>query len=595
MAPAIKGLAPTLEEIKALVNTAQGREKADTVIKGGRLVNVYTAEVQDDTSVAIRGKRIAYVGKNIGPLIGPETQVIEAYGKILSPGFIDGHTHVMNYWTAESFMRSAMPGGTTTVITETMEMNFAAGYRGAVEFIKSIEDQPIKIFATVSPMVSISSNAFRRVYDPKALRKLLQRNIVIGLGETYWLPAVKGDERLLQIFAWTLEAGKLVEGHAAGASDGKLQAYISAGNSSDHEPINLEETLERLRLGVDVMVREGDIRKDLEEIAKISRQGIDLRRLSLCSDGMNPREMMEKGYMEAVVQKAIDAGFEPVTAIQMASLNAAQHFNLDDYLGGISPGKFADIVILPDLRNIKPELVISNGIAIARNGKLLVEPRPYRFPKWLKHTYSLSRPVEPQDLDLRVNSNKKMVKVRVVNMITPLVTNESLMELPVSNGRLEPRVDQDLLKVCVLDSKTGPEKHFTGLVKGFGLRKGAFATGSSWDIFAITVVGYEDNDMAMAANRVAELQGGAVLCEDGKIIAEFSLPIGNSISEEPPLTLAEKMSSVQRELVARGVKWPDGYLTLSTLATPAIPFLRVSEEGLFNIREGKLVPLIVES
>ena len=183
MAPIIKGLAPDLQEIKALVNTAQGKEKADIVIKGGNLVNVYTAELLENTSVAIKGKRIAYFGKNIEPLIGPKTQVIDSSNKVIAPGFIDGHNHLMNYWTVENFLKASIPSGTTTIVTETMEMNFCAGYKAALEFIKSAENQPIKIFLTVSPMISISKGARKRVFDLEAFHKLLRRNSVIGMGE----------------------------------------------------------------------------------------------------------------------------------------------------------------------------------------------------------------------------------------------------------------------------------------------------------------------------------------------------------------------------------------------------------------------------
>lgn len=594
MTPIIKGLAPDAQEIKSLIKTAQGIEKADIVIAGGSLVNVYTAELHENTSVAIKGKRIACFGHNIDSVIGPATQVIDARNKVIVPGFIDGHNHLMNYWTVENFLKAAIPSGTTMIITETMEMNFSTGYKGALEFIKSAENQPVKIFLTVSPMVSISDRARKQVFDPRFFLRLLRRNSVIGLGETYWPPVIKGEENFIQLFDWTHKMGKKIEGHTAGAKNAKLQAYVAAGNLSDHEPINVEETLERLRLGIHVMIREGDIRQDLAEIASILKNKIDLRRLSFCSDGVSPVDIVEKGYMDDIVQKAIDAGFDPIMAFQMASLNAAHHFGIDDFVGGISPGKLADVVILPDLRRVKPEIVISDGKIIASNGKTLVQPRPYKYPSWIKHTYSLPRQVKPADLELRVNSNQKKVKVRVIKYITALVTREEIVEVPVSDGQLLPQPDKDLLKVSIIDGREGPKKRFTGLLSGLGLKRGALASGSTWDIFGIVVAGSKDSDMAMAANRVAELQGGAVVVENGKIIAEFSLPVGNAISEDPPMVIAEKMNNLQRELVARGVTSHDGYLTLNTISTPAIPHFRMSEEGLFSVRESRIVPLLAD-
>lgn len=555
---------------------------------------MYTAEIQENTGVAIKGKRIAYFGKNIEPLIGPQTQVIDAHNKMIAPGFIDGHNHIMTFSNVENFLKASIPSGTTTVISETVEMNFAAGYKGALEFIKSAENQPIKIFLTVSPMVSISEGTRRRAFEPELFRKLLRRSSVISLGETYWNPVIRGQESLLQLFDWTHKSGKKIEGHTAGARDNKLQAYVAAGNFSDHEPINAEETLERLRLGIHVMIREGNNRQDLAEIASILKHRIELSRLSFCSDGIHPTDIMDRGYIDALVQKAVDAGFDPIRALQMGSLNAAHHFGLDDFVGGISPGKIGDIIIFPDLKHIKAELVISNGRIIARNGKALVKPRPHKYPARFKHLYSLSRPIQAGDMELRVNSNSENLRVRVINFISPLVTKENIIEMTASNGQLLPRHDKDLLKVSIIDGKEGPETRFTGLMTGFGLKRGALASGSAWDIFAIIVAGSRDSDMVLAANRVAQLQGGAVLVEDGKIVAEFSLPIGNTISEDPPLVLSEKMEKLQKELEARGVIWPDGYLTLNTISTPAIPHLRMSEEGLYNIREGQIVPLIVD-
>lgn len=589
-----KGWTLSPEELEALMLVAQGKEKADVVLMGGSVVNVYTGEILENTSIAIKGERIAYIGSKIESLIGDKTLVIDARNKVIAPGFIESHTHMLNYLTPADFLMLAVPGGTTTVVTESMDISFVAGYRGVLEFLKSLLNQPIKIFATVPAMISLSQANVKRSFDARALKRLLRRKEVVGLGETYWAPLVQGDKRLLQVFSLAQKSGKILDGHAAGARDGKLQAYVAAGISSDHEPITVAEVLERMRLGLYVLVREGDVRRDLEEVAKIAKEKLDFRRLCLCTDTVYAKTLLERGYMESLVQKAIDVGFDPIVAIQMATINIAERFNLDNILGGLAPGKFADMVVLPDLKHIKAEIVLSNGKIVAREGKMLARPRRHRYPQWMKKTLSFSRPAIPEDFNLKVESSSGTVKVRVIKMATGLVTEQLILELPVLYGKLESRPEQDLLKVAILDGKEGPQKRFAGLVQGFGLKKGALATNSAWDILGIIVIGVSEQDMALAVNRVIEMGGGTVFCLEGRVLAEFSTPIGGLISEEPADIQTKSMAKIQKELAACGVPWSDGYQTLSVLSTPAIPFLRIFEDGLYDIRENKVVPLFVD-
>jgi len=304
----------TPEQTLQLMKVALGEKKADIAVVNANVVNVYTGEILRDIAITIKGKWIAYVGKNAQDTIGPQTEVIDARGQTVIPGLIDGHTHLAWFYTAAEFLRYAIAGGTTTVFTETLEPYAVSGYDGVIDFLESLRDQPIKILATAPAMVSTSQTA--RGMLPETLEKILARDDVIGLGESYWQAVLQEPDLLLPLFEKTLAAGKTLEGHSAGASDNKLAAYVAAGISSCHEPINAKQTLERLRMGLHIMVREGSIRRDLEEIAKIKDQGIDLRRLILSTDGVEPQDLIEKGYMEFVLQKAIDYGFDPISAIQ---------------------------------------------------------------------------------------------------------------------------------------------------------------------------------------------------------------------------------------------------------------------------------------
>lgn len=327
------------------MRVALGEAEADLAVINGAVVNVYTGEV-GKASILIKGKRIAYVGNDAGKSIGANTRVIDAAGKTLIPGFIDGHTHIDTTYSVSELLRYALRGGTTTIITESCTIAAALGYDGIVQFLNSARRQPVKVFITAAPMVTISPVTEAHAIGVKELRRLFRFPEITGLGECYWGDVVGGNPRVLDLIAETLRLGGKVDGHSAGASNKKLQAYVASGVSSCHEPTTAEEVLERLRLGLFVLIREGEVRRELEAVAPIKDSGIDLARLAISTDGIGPGQLVKNGYMEFVVQKAIDLGFDPVLAVQMATVNVAQHFALDDIIGGIAPGKYADIVII---------------------------------------------------------------------------------------------------------------------------------------------------------------------------------------------------------------------------------------------------------
>jgi adenine deaminase len=580
------------DRAEELINVTLGREKADLAIINATILNVYTGELLENHSVAIKGEWIAYVGDEPEDTIGPQTNIIDAKGKTIIPGLIDGHTHLVWLFTASEFLRYAMVGGTTTIITETMEAFPVTGYEGVVDFLASLSDQPIKIFANAPAMVSISKKA--RGISKATLRKLLARDDILGLGESYWQVVIQEPDEFLPIFEETLRFGKRLEGHSAGAKGKKLMAYIAPGISSCHEPINAEEVLERLRLGMHVMVREGSIRRDLAPISRIKDAGVDLRRLILVTDGMEPGDLLEKGYMEFVVQKAIDCGFDPVNAIQMATINVAEYFFLDGIIGGIAPGKYADMLIIPDPGVIKAEYVISKGKIIAREGNLLVSPRKHVFSRESLNSIHLLRELEPSDFSIPVKKTSSHVNVRVIDQVTDLVTKELIVSVPVIDGEIRSDVSMDVAKVAAIDRGYFPGKIFVGLIRGLHLSTGAIACSASWDTSDIIVVGENDKDMAGAVNRIYALQGGAVAYARGKILAEIPLPVFGIISDMPMEMLSKRMEKIKRVIKDLGFPFDDPLLTLITLTGAAIPFLRICEEGLVNLKDGKTLGLIVD-
>jgi adenine deaminase len=579
----------TPEENLQLMKVSLGEEKADLAVINAKIVNVYTGELLEDQSVTVKGKWIAYVGQNAEDSIGPQTDVIDARGQTVIPGLIEGHTHIAWLYTAYEFLKYVLTGGTTTIVTETFEIYPVSGHDGVVDFLESLKDQPIKIFGTAPAMISTSQAA--RGIPPETLEKFLARDDILGLGESYWQAVMQEPARVLPLYEQTLRAGKTLEGHSAGAGDKKLAAYVGCGISSCHEPINAEQVLERLRLGLHIMIREGSIRRDLEEIAKIKNENIDLRRLILSTDGLTPEDLIEKGYMEFVLQKAIDCGFDPVAAIQMATLNVAEHFALDDLIGGIAPGRYADMVIIPDIKTIDARMVVSNGEVIARVGELLAAPRQHEYTTTSLNSVHLMQNKEPADFSIMVNEDISTVKIRIIEMVTDLVTAELEAQWPVTGGQLKPDLDQDVVKVAAVDRTHNPGKIFCGLIKGFGLKSGAMACSAAWDTTDIIVVGANDADMAVAVNRIHTLQGGAVVCKKGDILAELSLPVFGIMSDLPIEDIARELGKIKNAAADLGVRHPDPLLTLITLTGAAIPYLRICEEGLVNLKDGQTLPL----
>lgn len=579
-------------DLQPLIRTAMGKQAGDLAVVNARLVNVYSGEVLDCQSVVVSGKWIVYVGQNTEGMIDADTHVIDAKGKTLIPGFIEGHTHLAWFYNIPEFIKYAAPGGTTTVIAETMEPYPVCGVGGVIDFLDSIADQPIKFFATAPVNFSISTAS--KGVRAKDLKQLLLREDILGLGESYWQEVLQSPEQILPAIKATLAAGKTLEGHSAGAKDGKLAAYTCLGISSCHEPITAEEALERLRLGLYVMIREGSIRKDLKAISEINCRGVNLRRLILATDGVEPKELMEKGYLDHVVRKAVQYDFDPVSAIQMASLNVAEHFSIDHMVGGIAPGKYADMLLIPDLKTIQPDLVISNGRIIAENNRLIVRPRSHEYRSESLHSIHLDRVMVAGDFVVAAPSGMEKADVAAIQMVTDLVTREKIFSLPVKDGQIPIRTDLNLIKVAAVDRTHVPGKTFTGLLNGFGLKSGAMACSAAWDTADIIVVGADEADMATCVNRIHELNGGVVICKQGKILAEVPFPVFGVISDLPMKTLADSIAFVNQTAQDLGAAFPYPLLSLNTLTTSAIPYLRICEQGLVDLKTGQARALFTD-
>lgn len=574
-----------------LIKTALGYTPADVVIKNGTLVDVYSGRLMPHRSVAIAGKRIAYVGPEASHTIGSETKVIDANNGIIAPGYIDAHTHLAKYWNIKDFLKYAIPTGTTTYVTEVESYGLAFGVEGIKAFLNQIRNRPVKIYSLISTMITSSPATKSLGLSIKEAKELLRDEWVIGLGETYWQEVILSEDRhALHMMQEALKAGKSAEGHAAGASGKKLAAFAAAGASSCHESISTEDVISRLELGYYVMIREGEVRKDLKVISRIM-DDIDSRRLILVTDGSNPELLTEGNYLTDILQKAIDLGADPIKVIQMVSLNPAEHFGLDRLIGGISPGRFADILILPELGVMKPVMVLSNGRVIAENGKMKVSLRSVPHPIKLLNTVKVP-PVSISELKVPYLHSESRDYVRCIDIQDGgLVTREGRLKSRKFDCRHETDPENDFLKIVFIERISGKGEKFVGFINGWGQKFGAIATTLCWNASGIVAIGADDKDLVLAINHIIAIQGGVVVSSNGEFVVDIPFKIGGYVTEMRLEDLARNWKQAQGALASLGSKLKSPLLTLFTMTTAAIPFIRITEKGYFRFRENDIVGL----
>ncbi len=579
------------EYLRKLADTALGKHPADLVVKNGLLMDVYTGRMVPHRSVAMVDEWIVYVGPDAQYLVGPNTRVVDADGLVICPGYIDAHTHLTSFFNISDFLSYAIPSGLTTVLTETESYGFALGADGVKAFLMQTEPCPIKIYTVVPPMISLSPALKDRMITREQLASLYEDPRVLGLGEPFWQGVILShNERVMGLMAETRRRGRSLQGHAAGAFDRKLAAYVSTGVESCHEAISPEDVLNRLEMGLYAMIREGDIRRDLEIILPL-KDKIDFRRLILVTDGTNPDLLLKNGYLQDVVQKAVDLGIDPMDAIRMVTLNPAEHLGLDTLTGGIAPGHHGDLLLLRDVKTMKPDMVISKGRIVAENGHMSVSLPDGTVPEQLLNTIN-AKPVSPVDLRVSGSLANEKGEVRTLH-IQPggLVSREGRGVPRVLNEDLASDAETDLLKIVFVERVSGRGESFVGFVRGWGQKRGAVATSFCWDTGGIVGIGENDEDLAKAINRVIETQGGTVLYEGGSLKSEIPFRIGGYVSELKIPRIAKQLEGFQKAAASLGVLHEFAQLSLSVLTTPAIPFIRMTEKGYYRFRENDYVGL----
>jgi adenine deaminase len=575
------------------VRVALGKDPADLVVRGGVLANVYTGELLEGWGVAVAGGRIALVGPEAESCVGPDTAVIDALGQVIAPGFLDGHTHLDYLHRLDRYLEAAIPTGLTAFVTETAELCNVGGYPALAAFLAYLPRLPITAFATAPTISYCCSDRGdgRPMIALEEMARLLEEPFVLGLGEIYWPLVLADGTDLGTLIAKAESLGKCVEGHTAGARGRKLTAQAAAGVTSCHEPITAEEIRARLRLGLYTMIRDGSIRRDIPAL-KGALAEMQPRRLMLASDTVWAHHLKERGYMDGSARYAVRMGLSPMQALQAITLTPAERFGIEGQLGGLAPGRQADLVLLPKLEEFRPSLVIAYGRVVAQDGCMTVPISPPAFPPGCLPNPRTARPPQLEDLQISAPADRDRVRVRAIHLAAEIVTTSQVHEVPVRDGTLHADPGADLLKVVAMD-RHGAGRIGRGFLTGFGLSRGAVASSVSFDTTNLVVVGGNDADMLTALHRMLALGGGMVVAADGEIRAELPLPLGGVTSDEPLNALAACIVGIEKALHDLGCVREKPFLAVQILTFTAIPALRIRERGLWDVRQNRVVPLIL--
>ena len=584
----------TGESIRRLMRASMGEVKADGVVTGGRLVNVYTGEVLEGMEVAFSQGRICYVGPSAAHARGDETRVIDARDRWIVPGFIDAHTHIGHFCRPFEFLQAYLPHGTTGLVASCDEHTVAFGLTGMKLFLEEAASHPLRVHTLVSMAAPQDPLLCRtETLSDREVADALADPRVLGLGEVVsWLRLVQGAPDLLARIHMALDRGKIVHGHTAGARDRRLNAIAAASVSSCHEPISGEEALARLRLGYWTMLREGSFRQDLEATLKpLLASGVDTGRLILVTDGMAPDDVAAAGHMDFVVRRAVECGLDPVRAIRAATLHPAMYSGLEQDMGGVGPGRFADFALLEDLETVRVGSVFIGGEAVAEDGESKVDAAPPPFPADMGIRTAFRGPVTADDLRIRCETPR--ARVRVMDLANQTITRERVVEAAAPGGVLPADVERDLLKVAVFDRGEDFRPAF-GFVRGLGADVGAVGTTVNLDEYALLVAGSSDYDMARCANLLLESGGGVAVVDRGRVLEHLPFPIGGLFSPEPWRGVGEKLAAVQRTLRERGSAFPRPLYALCFLTFVTLPELRITGRGLVRAKERRVVPLLAD-
>jgi adenine deaminase len=571
-----------------------GDLKADLLVTNGKLINVYSGEIIEGMEIAVIDGRICYVGPSAAHTRGEQTEIWDARGLYVAPGFIDGHTHIGHYCRPFEHLQSYVPHGTTALVASCDELASVFGYRGLKFFLDEVERHPLRVYTLVS-MVAPQDPVLcdTASLTTAEIAAALADPRVLGMGEIVsWMRLLQCDEEMFESIELAQRNRQIIHGHTSGARDQKLCAIAVTGISSCHEPIRLEDALERLRLGYWTMLREGSLRQDLEATLKpLIARAVNLQRLILVTDSLVPDDVAERGHMDNVVRRAIALGLSPMQAIQAVTLSPATYSGLEQEIGGIAPGRWADMALLDDLEQCHVHATLIAGKTVGKAGESLVSRAPARLPQEMLNCLAVPH-VSP--VALQIPCVGQSARIRVMELINQTITAERVMVVSAASGSVDVDLNEDLLKIAVFDRHHATGRAALGFLKGFGARLGAIGVTTNLDENTLMVVGSKDEDMALCANTLIECGGGIAIVNRGQLLEKLEFPFGGIFSLQPWREVGSRLTRIQDCLRESGSPFDKPLYALSFLTFVTLPALRITARGLINAKERKIVSLFVE-
>lgn len=582
-----------------LIAVAAGRAPADLVIRGGQWVNVQSREVIPGTDLAVAEGRFAYCGPDASAMIGPGTRVIEAGGRFMVPGLLDGHCHIESgMLTVTQFARAVVPHGTTTLFVDPHEIANVMGLAGVRLMHDEALAQPVSVFVQMPSCAPSAPGLETTGFEitPADVAEAMGWPGIIGLGEMMNFPGViAGDAKMLAEIAATQGAGKVVGGHYASPDLGApFHAYVAGGPADDHEGTREADAVARVRQGMRAMLRLGSAWYDVKaQITAVTERGLDPRNFILCTDDCHPGTLVHDGHMDRVLRHAIDCGCDPLVAIQMATVNTATHFGLERELGSIAPGRRADLILTSDLRALPVEVVIARGAVLAEGGRIVADWGGFAWPAAAKASVRMARDLSPGDFEIPAPEGANAVTARVIGIVENQAPTQALTaRVPVAEGRLAPA--PPLARIALVERHRATGGVVNALVSGFGYDVPcAVASTVAHDSHHMVVVGTSTADMAAAANRLRAVGGGVTVWREGRELALVRLPIAGLMSDAPAEAVARDAAAIIAAMAECGCTLNNAYMQHSLLALVVIPELRISDLGLVDVTRFERTDLIL--
>lgn len=587
------------EITRRLVEVAMGRTSADMVIKGGRWVCVQSGEILDGIDIAVAGQRIAYVGQDAGHTIGKKTQVVEARGRYLVPGLLDAHMHIESgMLTITEFVRAVLPRGTTGMFIDPHEIANVLGLKGVRMMVDEAAVQPVHVWVQVPSCVPSAPRLETPGAEigPQDVAEAMTWPGIIGLGEVMDYAGVySGEERVLAKVAEARARGKVVGGHYASLDLGlPFHGYVAGGAEDDHEGTRMEDAVARVQQGMKAMLRYGSAWLDVDaQVRAITELGLDSRHFILCTDDSHASTLVHDGHVNRAVCRAIEQGLEPLVAIQMATLNPAEHFGVARDVGQIAPGRYADILIASDLSAMTIDQVIAKGVLAAEEGNLLLDVPAFTYPKHAENTVRLGKAIAEKDFVVGAPADGR-VKVNVIGVVENQAPTKHLkLSMRSFGGQVPVDMEQDIAKVALVERhhRTGTVK--VGFVQGFGFKeKCAVGSTVAHDSHHMIVVGTDETSMAVAANELARVGGGQIVVMGESVRALVELPIAGLMSDRRAEVVADQTLDLIQGFVECGCEMSNPNMQISLLALVVIPDLRISDKGLVDVNRFEVIPTV---